>query len=169
MESLLTVLGLLFFMLLVLAASVEAILEMFRGLLESIGITFLKGKYSVEDALKLAGEFASGDDAIKTKLEAVKGVAQQLGAKVSTRIAELETLKANISSTAGVPVADAAAILNKITTEVQRALDSSESTRIFILRLLPQRYVSEPLNSFFSKYILTKMVNFHYLLLLIRV
>jgi len=45
-------------MFLVLTAAVEVVLEVFRGILERLGITWAKGKVSLEAALKLAGEFA---------------------------------------------------------------------------------------------------------------
>ncbi|SEI60183.1 hypothetical protein SAMN04244572_01006 [Azotobacter beijerinckii] len=136
MDSLLAMLGTLAFMFFVLAAAVEVILEIIRGLLESIGITFLKGKYSIEDALALASEFASGNEALKTKIEAIKGVAAQLGTKTSSSIMELDALKSSISSAAGFSAEDTSAALNKIASEIKSNLDSSESKRVFILRLL---------------------------------
>ena len=56
MNSLLGVLGTLFFMFLILAATVEVILELFRGTLERFGITWAKGKVSLDDSLKLASD-----------------------------------------------------------------------------------------------------------------
>lgn len=69
MDSLLGALGLLFFMFLVLAAAVEVILEMFRGTLERFGITWAAGKVSLDDALKLAAEFAPNDADVKAKAD----------------------------------------------------------------------------------------------------
>lgn len=135
MDSFLTMLGMLFFMFLVLAATVEVILEMFRGLLESLGITFLKGKYTVDDALSLSGEFASGNEAIKTKIELIKSVAQQIEHKASDKINDLNMLKSNLSGV-GVKTEDAAAELGKIAADIKKYLDDSESIRIFILRSL---------------------------------
>lgn len=75
MESLLAMLGLLFFLFLVLGASVEVILEVFRRLLEKFGVTWAKSKVSLDDALKRASEFAPDEKDLHTKLQAVKSAA----------------------------------------------------------------------------------------------
>jgi hypothetical protein len=136
-DSLLTTLGLLLFMFLVLAASVEAVLEMFRGILETVGFTFLKGKYSVDDALKMADQFTNGDAALKAKLVALQGVSQQINEKGSGSIIDaLNMLKNDLYNGVGVTPADTAARLNGIAGQIKITLDSSESKRIFVLRLL---------------------------------
>ncbi|HED2783230.1 TPA: hypothetical protein R4Z40_002586 [Klebsiella variicola subsp. variicola] len=99
MEQSLTVLGMLFFMFLVLAAAVEAILEIFRGLLESIGITFLKGKYSVEDAIKLSRDISDSSNALlNSKIEVLKATAQQLDNKMANVVGVLDQLNEDLLS-----------------------------------------------------------------------
>lgn len=56
MDSLLGLLGMLFFMFLVLAAAVEVILEVLRGILEQFGLTWVKSKVSLDEALRLSSE-----------------------------------------------------------------------------------------------------------------
>ncbi|TDQ21634.1 hypothetical protein EDF75_3802 [Raoultella sp. BIGb0149] len=135
MEASLTVLGMLFFMFLVLATAVEAILEMFRGMLESVGITFLKGKYSVEDVLKLSNDISSDNAGLNSKIALVKSAAQQLGGKVKTEIDQLKKLDVELSHNVN-NKEKVTAELGIITAEIKKRLEASESTRIFILRTL---------------------------------
>lgn len=135
MEASLTVLGMLFFMFLVLATAVEAILEMFRGVLESVGITFLKGKYSVEDALKLSNDISSDNAGLNSKIALVTSAAQQLGDKVKTEIDQLTKLDVALSHSVS-NKENVTAELGVITAEIKKKLEGSESTRIFILRTL---------------------------------
>lgn len=135
MEASLTVLGMLFFMFLVLATAVEAILEMFRGMLESVGITFLKGKYSVEDVLKLSNDISSDNAGLNSKIALVTSAAQQLGDKVKTQIGQLKKLDIALSYN-GNDKEKITAELGVITAEIKKRLEGSESTRIFILRTL---------------------------------
>ena len=72
MDSFLALLGMLFFMFLVLSAAVEVILEVFRGTLERFGVTWAKNKMSLDTALALAKEFAPNNTELNTKIEAVK-------------------------------------------------------------------------------------------------
>jgi hypothetical protein len=135
MESFVALLGLMFFMFLVLAAAVEVILEMFRGLLERFGITWAKGKVSLDDALKLASEFAPDNTDLYTKIEAVKSAAQQITKTASSKIEELTKLQADLAG-AGVPVNVIAAKLNEAANSVKNSLDNNERKRIFFLRLI---------------------------------
>lgn len=135
-NSLLATLGLLFFIFLVLAAAVEGIVELLRGALESCGFTVLKGKYSVDEALKLANEFATGDVALKAKLEALNDVAQQIKTRLANEITSLQALKEDFSRTVNMNSGEAAARLNAVAGSIKRALDSNERQRIFILRAL---------------------------------
>lgn len=135
MEASLTVLGMLFFVFLVLATAVEAILEMFRGVLESVGITFLKGKYSVEDVLKLSSDISSDNAGLNSKIALVKSAAQQLGDKVNTEIDQLKKLDVELSHNVN-DKEKVMAELGVITAEIKKRLEGSENTRIFILRTL---------------------------------
>ncbi|AMK75607.1 MULTISPECIES: hypothetical protein [Methylomonas] len=137
MEQLLATLGLLFALFLVLAAAVEAILEMFRGLLERIGITWLKGKSSLDDALKLAAELAPTSEYLATKLSAIEGAAKQAEKFHSSKIAEFGTLKSDlVGATSQADVDKIAATMNDLATSVKVKLESDERARVWILKLL---------------------------------
>lgn len=144
MEDFVAVIGTLLFVFLVLSAAVESVLEAFRGVLEAFGITFLKGKVSLEDALKLSGEFAAGDAALQAKVEAVKTVANQLtraGQTIvdATTINDLKKLSFAAPAAPGAPpaanVADVAE-LSRLAAKVKSAVDESEGRRILLLRIL---------------------------------
>ena len=135
MENILELLGFLFFMFLVLAASVEVVLELFRGLLEAIGFSWQRGKISLDDSLKLAKEFSSDDKELYTKLQAVKSAAEQIEKKVSDKIQNLATLKDKLSGT-GVNIAKLAAELDEIAVVIKEELRKSERLRMNILRAI---------------------------------
>jgi hypothetical protein len=137
MENLITLLGLLFFMFLVLAASVEVILEIFRGTLECFGFTWVKGKVSLEDALKLASEFAPNNTELNTKLQAIKSTAEQTRKNLAQRMATISQIEAELRNVAGAQkIEQIAAELNALASVVRTDLDVSERKRIFILRFL---------------------------------
>lgn len=135
MEELLALLGLLLLMFLVLAASVEVVMEVFRGVLESFGVTWAKSKISLDDALSLASEFAPDDKDLNTKLQAVRSVAQQLEKKSAEKIRVLAELESRLSDT--IPedqVAKIAGKINAVASEVKAELQKSERLKIFMLR-----------------------------------
>lgn len=136
MNSLLGVLGTLFFMFLILAASVEVILELFRGTLERFGITWAKGKVSLDDSLKLASEFAPNNVELNTRLQAVRSAAEQIKDKVPAEMTKLATLEQKLSSVDVAGVNAIAGELNGVATSVKAHLDQNERQRIFILRAL---------------------------------
>lgn len=135
MESFLAMLGLLFFMFLVLGASVEVILEVFRGVLESFGLTWAKSKISLDEALKLASEFAPDETDLHTKLQAVKSAALQIKEQAGDKIQSLDKLKSDLASS-GVPVNKIAAEINAIASAVKDDLKKSDRKRMFILRTI---------------------------------
>lgn len=135
MESFLSMLGLLFFLFLVLSACVEVILEVFRGLLERIGVTWAKSKISLDEALTLASEFAPDEKDLHTKLQAVKSAALQLKEQARDKIQSLDNLKSKLPG-AGVPVNEIAAEINAIASAVKEDLKTSDRTRMFILRTI---------------------------------
>ncbi len=135
MDSLLATLGLLFFMFLVLAAAVEAILEVFRGALERLGITWVKGKVSLDDALTLANEFALSNSDLMCKLQAVKTVAEQLKEKARDKIERLENFAKRLQA-AGANVNMVVGELNAVAAAVKADLEHSERQRIFVLRVI---------------------------------
>jgi hypothetical protein len=137
MENLITLLGLLFFMFLVLAASVEVILEIFRGTLECFGLTWVKGKVSLEDALKLASEFAPNNTELNTKLQAIKSTSEQITRNFSRRMETISRIEAELKDIAGTQkIEQMAAELNALASAICTDLDLSERKRIFILRFL---------------------------------
>jgi hypothetical protein len=135
MESLLETLGLLFFMFLVLAAAVEVILEIFRGVLEKFGVTWSKGKVSLEDALKLAREFAPDSKDLHAKLESVRAAAKQVAGKAKAQIESLDAIRDELAA-AGARTDVIAGKLNAVAGEVNAELQKSERARIFALRFI---------------------------------
>jgi hypothetical protein len=148
MESLVTLLGVLFFMFLVLAAAVEVILEMLRGALERFGITWTKSCVSVEDALALASAIAPEDKDLATKIQAVKSAAQQIHTPGHATLRALDMLHDKLAEHLNNRPTNAAEAwfdaklslmageLNSLASSVKHKLDASESKRIFILRAL---------------------------------
>jgi uncharacterized phage infection (PIP) family protein YhgE len=137
MDALIATLGALFALFLVLAAAVEASLEMFRGLLERFGVTWLKGKTSLEEALKLASEVAPTSEFLKTKLAAIESAASQVKNVVEAKNSDITELKKSLAEAAGVPAIDAAsAKLNDLAQSVKEALDADERRRIWVLKIL---------------------------------
>jgi hypothetical protein len=136
MEDLIALIGMMFFMFLVLAAAVEVILEVFRGLLQQFGITWAKGKVSLDEALQLASEFAPDNKDLHTKIEAVKSAAQQITQTASTKIADLTKLQNDLKAAAGQELNVIAAELNDAANLVKSSLEDAERKRIFILRLI---------------------------------
>lgn len=136
MNSLLGVLGTLFFMFLVMAASVEVILELFRGALERFGITWAKGKVSLDDSLKLASEFAPNNTELNTRLQAVRSAAEQIKDKVPTEMSMLDALKQKLTAVDAAGVNAIAGELNGVASSIKARLEQSERQRIFILRAL---------------------------------
>jgi hypothetical protein len=135
MENLLELFGFLFFMFLVLSASVEVVMEVFRGTLENLGVTWAKSKVSLDEALSLASEFAPNDKDLNTKLQAVKFVSEQLkktadGKKDIIKKIELELKDSNTDEI----TAQIAAQLNAVASEVKGELLKSERMKTFILR-----------------------------------
>lgn len=135
MENLLALLGILFLMFLVLAASVEVVMEVFRGALESIGVTWAKSKVSLDDALALASEFAPNDKDLNTKLQAVKSVAEQLEKTAAEKINSIKNIETQLrGSITDEQAAQIAAQINAVACEVKAELQRNERLKMFILR-----------------------------------
>lgn len=135
MEPFLTLIGMLFFMFLVLSATVEVVLEVLRGTLERFGLIWAKSKISLDDALALSREFATDETKLSTKIEAVKAVAEQLGDKATEKITVLNQLKDNLGA-ASINVDVIAGELNALATSIKTDLNQNERTRVFIMRFL---------------------------------
>ncbi len=137
MENLISLLGLLFMMFLVIAASVEVVLEVFRGTLERFGVTWAKGKVSLDDALKLASEFAPNNQELNTKLQAVKSTAKQVEKIAQDKLTTIENLEKQLKTTVSdEKFPQIAANINAVAAEVKNDLEASERLRIFVLRLI---------------------------------
>lgn len=137
MEALLATLGTLFALFLVLAAAIETILEMFRGSLERLNVTWLKGKTSLDDALKLAAEVAPTTEFLTTKLAAVETAAAQVKKVLDSKSTEINLLKESLSKAVGIQAIDAAsASLSKLAASVKEALEGDERRRIWVLKAL---------------------------------
>lgn len=137
MEKLIALIGLLFFMFLVLAASVEVMLEACRGALEFVGFKWVKGKVSLDDALKLATEFAPNNTELYTKLEAVRSAALQVQTVASEKLQSLNAIGDKLKELQ--PNADTsqiAAEINAVAATIKTDLEASESRRIFVLRFI---------------------------------
>ncbi len=135
MEDLLVVLGALFFSFLVLAAAVEAILEAFRGLLEAVGLPWLRANVSLEDALAQADELAPAGSQLHARAVALVLVADQLREEAKQRIAKLADVRAHLDR-AGEPFDLPAVVLTRLASAVREELEKRERLRLFILRVL---------------------------------
>jgi hypothetical protein len=135
MEAFLLLLGIIFSMFLVLAAATEVVMEIFRGALERIGLTWVRGKVTLDEALALVSEFAPKNADLNAKLEAVKTTAQQLTSKSAEKIKELEDIRESLKS-AGANTDVLAGKLNAIAINVKNDLEQDEHRRIFWLRLI---------------------------------
>ena len=137
MENLLTTLGTLFFMFMVLAAATEVILEMLRGILEKAGVTWVKSRITLEEALKYSGEFAKDNTTLSTKLEGIQAAANQLGKSTKEVSASLDTIRKSLTALAPTSSADAlAAEMARIADQVKTELSDQERTKVWILRSL---------------------------------
>lgn len=135
MESMLALVGILFFMFLVLSTAVEVILETFRGVLEWFGITWTKGKISVDDAISMAGEFTEGNPTLATKIHAVESVARQVEKKAGEKLLQLDKLGKDLADASKTAV-EVGLKLNELASSIRDELDKAERKRVFILRFL---------------------------------
>ena len=146
MDDFLELVGLAFVIFLVLAAAVEAVMEVLRGFTGKL-IPTLKGAISLDDALKQAQEFAPANGQLQARLNAIKTAADRIGADVSTRFTaaqqaldsagEVLTGAAGMLSGTKIPE-KAAEVTNRITEaadDVAAKISEYERHRILILRL----------------------------------
>jgi hypothetical protein len=141
MESYLGLLGTLLFMLLILAAAVEAIIEVFRGILEFSGRTWLKGGTSLDDALKMADEFAPKGSELEARLEALKSVTAQLKGRATVYVEQIDRLKEQLpvrtnADTRPDSLSQVTFEMNKVASSVNQELESRDRKRIFVLRVM---------------------------------
>lgn len=138
MEELIALLGVLFFMFLVLSTAVEVILESLRGILEWWGFQLTKSKMSLEDALAMSSEFTDGNATLAAKIQAVASTARQMEKKSADAITKLEELgnKFNESTKDNEKVQEVMLKLNTIATEVKATLKTEDRKRVFLLRTI---------------------------------
>jgi hypothetical protein len=135
MENLLTTLGTLFFMFLVLAAATEVILEMFRGVFERFGLSWVKSRITLEEALKTSAEFAKDNTTLTTKLEGVQAAANQLGKTTSAFSTRLDQIRTRLTALApGAPADAIAGEIAQVADQVKSELDAHERVKVWILR-----------------------------------
>ena len=135
MENFLELIGFLFFLFLVLAASVEVLLELLRGAFEACGFSWQRGKISLDQCLQLAKEFSIDDKELYTKTQAVMSAAEQVRNKVAAKIETLNNIKNSLGD-AGVNFDEIGAQLNEIAVAISDELSKSERLRIIILRTI---------------------------------
>lgn len=130
--------GLLFMMFFLVAAATEAILETFRGVLERIGLTWLKSNDSFEDAIKLSTEFLPSGSEARGKIAALDEAVKKTKKLTDEKKQELETLKKEINGlVANSKIDDAlTAKVNLVAMHVKKSLDASERQRVFWLRMI---------------------------------
>jgi len=136
MDSLLAVLGLLFLSFLVLSTAVEVVLEVFRGILERFGLTWVRGKMTLDEALDLTREFAANDDVAGQKLRALALAASQLGEAAQGRIRKLGDITEHLKKVSPEATATIVGALHGAVGDVKVELQRSERQRIFALRLI---------------------------------
>lgn len=136
MENWLAGFAAVFALFLVMAAAVEMLLEVFRGVLERFGITGLKGGVALDDALKISADFVPPDSAAAVKIAALAGVARQSQKVSATRIADLERLKNQLVDAGGTLTGDLIEEVSQSVSAVRGELDTSERKRLFLLRLI---------------------------------
>ncbi|WP_041659362.1 hypothetical protein [Acaryochloris marina] len=137
MDSFLSLIGMLFFMFLVLSASVEVILEIFRGFLEQFGVVWAKSKISIEQSLDLLKEFSGNNSEMVSKVDALMNAQKQLKMKSKHNITTLNEIKLELSKLAGKPITDALKhALNEVALNVKAELDADKRKRVFIIRTL---------------------------------
>jgi hypothetical protein len=135
MESLIGLIGTLIFIFLILSAVVEMIVELFRGVLEKLGITWVKSKITLEDALKLSTEFAPNIPGMNTKISAVRNAAGQFKSSMEETNTRLEKLQEDLRKSPE-NIDTICVALNDIAGKVKVHIDQHEHNRIFFLRTI---------------------------------
>jgi hypothetical protein len=145
--GLLAAVGMVFALFLIVATAAEQILEAMRGVLERFGIKLLKGGVSLDDAMKIAGEFLpQGTDdptakAALVKVHALQAVAKEYPRKLAEAVGRIDAVEADIKTAfAGI---DAVAEvrekvlsdLSTVSAEVARLTGETERARVWTLRI----------------------------------
>lgn len=141
-DNAIAALGMLFMLFLVVATASEQIIEVFRGVLQSVGINILKGGVTVAEATKLSAEFMPQGSEARAKAEALLAVARDYPKTMENKKEEIQkALKAVTDALAtiapGSQIVEAAtAEVNKLALEISVAVEKTEQVRVVTLRVL---------------------------------
>lgn len=139
LDSILGSLGVVIASILVVAAASESVLETFRGVLSSVGFTWLKSAVSLDDAIKEAQDMAKDNGAVLAKLAAVRKVAEGYSSFSKDKLDKFATLDAKLKAAAGPEfVAEVADVLqvNDWAAALKQRIEASEITRVVVLKVL---------------------------------
>lgn len=134
-DTLLGAVGLLFVLFLVLAAAVETVLETFRGLLETVGIKVLKGGVSLDDAIKMAGDFVPDGSQASVRIGALAALARETAKVSADKVTELESVRDALVAAGGGAASGLAERVSTAVSQVKGELEANERHRVFLLRL----------------------------------
>ncbi|HMS93648.1 MAG TPA: hypothetical protein PKA03_00200 [Tabrizicola sp.] len=142
LDALIGTAAVLFAMFLVVATVAEQILELFRGTVEQLtGITMLKSGITLEQAQKIAVETLPAEGTALAKVNALVAMGEQFPKTLEAKKAEIEALRANIATALGPDLTGTVetqmtSSLTALTAEVKTMVQSTESARVYLLRLL---------------------------------
>lgn len=130
--------GLLFVMFFLVAAATEAILESFRGMLERLGLSWLKADQSLDEAVKMSTEFLPTGSEARGKVAALQDVVKNVRAVAAEKKQAIESLKTKVDAVLpGVKIEDTVmAEVNSLAMQIKEAMDNSERTRVYWLRVI---------------------------------
>ena len=127
MDEFLTMIGVLFFTFLVLAAAVEAIVEVLRGIVEFIPADHpLKPRISLDDAIKTGAEFADTNTMLAAKVASISKLVEQVKG-LGPKVRDLENALAKQGN-------EAPAAVSAVVADIKRTLDGKDRLKIMILR-----------------------------------
>jgi hypothetical protein len=142
LDGLLGTAAVLFALFLVVATVAEQLMELFRGTIEQLfGVTLLKGGLTLEQAQKIAADALPAEGAALAKANALVAMGGQFPKTLEKKKAEIAELRTNVAKALGPKLtgqveAEVNMTLTKLTTEVRTMVESTESARIYLLRLL---------------------------------
>lgn len=135
MESLLTLIGMVFSSMLVLSAAVESVVETARGL-AGLVTPWFASRISVEEAMSLTREFAPSGSKLPAQARAIEAVAAQFGKQLAADVGRLKRIQEKLAEAGVTPPADIIADLNEVTIRVGRYFAAREQQRIILIRFV---------------------------------
>jgi hypothetical protein len=137
MDSLLGAAALLVALFMIVAAVAEQVLEVFRDLLEQLGLTGLRRGISVDEALRAADLQLDEGDRLAARIEALRALGERFPAEFPARREALERLKADLTAAAGPEaIAAVAARVAQVAARLRAAGTRAERRRVLVLRAL---------------------------------